>query len=657
MSTCYLRQAQREVKEHEGTGKGGDGLGMYEAAVEAALRAEAKSAGERWQVSQMSAYIEVVSTWTKLIRQPSFILADILFSRQQYILAGLHLRHAMALPSFITATPQERSLLSSFSDRIALHTQQLRQSFAEQEQGTTDVHRSKRRSSERAGPELDRSASVISKLSPDILLRVVEVGRVDDPGLPERLSGVCRRIRQILVGQPGVWQKLDIGGKPHLELRVKTYLERCDGDKGLSATGLKELRIRESYKWEDPAAIGRILAPHAGYIERLEVVAKDPVGLLFWLRGSMAHLRYLTIRCSSQEKYLSMKSLHFGLLPAGSGQLEEVDIEAVRYQGEDAPGGENISWVENPRIQLANLKVLRLQECWTFGAYDDLLVLLRSALILREVYIGAFYWHPDTEGSAETGKPRTLIRLEHLKKWSCQPDEMEDQFDHIGLFRAISAPSLTHLDLLIPDRDSAGVLQAEGLRDALPHLLELTIRHADLQADSGIPFAEALQPLSALRYLHLHDCENTGENFYRPFTANTTPPLLPNLVALAISEDPHVQAATLRSLVESRVPHADRSVQSVAGLLAIRSRRLANPDPLPFAASQQPPSSSDTSAMAGIPPPRLRWLSISDCKGVDPMDSLIYPYLELSLDYYKCSSDKPPGAGRGMWDRWMQDMA
>lgn len=568
-------------------------------------------------------------------------------------------------PKFQKATPEQRAAVKKLSELVSNDMHFLRQRNKGREEASAVERDIELETRVKRGMRFDHL------LAPDVFLRIVEVARDTDPRLATRMSGVCRRWRDVLVPQRGVWQRLILGKGSYVPLKVKTYLNRCESGEGEEITGLKELRITERFDINLADEVGRLVEPHAEFIQHLRIES-SPGAIKIILRHfvrSMRSLRTLTIRVTGVEtgNILLIDRLDLDLLTRTATSLEEVDLTGIEFNGPDyshpeiPPRGNPTLWVRNPAKQLAHLALMRLTDSRIHSSTGNLLTLLQDTPAIKEVHLTNVVSYSSTVPSASGIAPAPVeegeeLRLKSLETWVAHSKHGRNVSRDL-LPTSILAPNLLSLEYEVAGAGMSAteMLRSPAIREALPKLRSLSLGKTAIPGD----FIDVLQEMTSLEFLNLAH-GSVSAPFFEALASGATkePRLLPNLIAISLAGNLELRAPVLRDFVNSRLPWCECIPLPAAKAVPAKRSMFAPSSSKSSSQSEgNVPPAPQSTPMPGAPPPaRLRWLNIDQCESVD---ALLFPALRERLGFvshWMGAPDEERIRGKGKWD-WELDLS
>ncbi|OWT36426.1 hypothetical protein C362_06124 [Cryptococcus neoformans Bt1] len=502
-------------------------------------------------------------------------------------------------------------------------------------------------------------------LSRDILLTIAEHGMADHPGFIFRMAGVCKQWRETLLNQPSLWNTI-ILGRTRMEQKVTLFIQRSRGR-------IKEVKITRYLDQFLAGQIGMSLAPYMPSVERLTVHApyRINVNLFVQWRGLLRNVEYLSLSHVDSEATLRKNFTH-DLLPPGPSQLRHLDISKFVCGLEDHTGPENDS-IYTPLKQVETVSIRSTDIFLPLDSAEETLLSTFPAATSIEL-IGNRY-----VDSSRGGHP-VVAELPNLRSYTNNKVSS-------NVFKTIRVPSLQDLSVESLRASSLKTwLSAPGLATCLT-----TLRSLDISCTSftDTDVLSALAFLPGLQFLNVSACplSNTFlEGLARRPADSDQENLCPKLIALSIAINDQITGGPLTRFVRSRVAGSaglassssdlDTNTQSQGKTTQTALKKNMSSSFRPSARSAfgrptKPPSvrtGSDQSISSTLPQsqtctpsqpsssssstlPKITWLNLDHCKGIDPSAiSYIRKYVKF-VGYSFAAHDGDRIAGKGKW-RW-----
>lgn len=463
----------------------------------------------------------------------------------------------------------------------------------------TDEHRRQTLIETARRQALKAKSNYIHLLPRDVLMCIA------DQGVAVRMGMVCKDWRESVCSQPGLWSCLTFGmGRSVMKARM--WMERSQG-------WIRELTFTADFDVSKTEELVGVLKGCLGGVEILTITGSESTGtgtVVNALRGRFSHLRKLVVRNRPNgKKGQIFSSLYLDLLVNGAKGLRHIEIGDVRLDMSN-PGNRSDSNLhstpvtETPPDTLDQLDTIRLNNCSIVSSRESLVDVLRRCPAIRDVSLTNSYWvGPYHPGSSQ--EVMLSLELPNLEKYA-GPRHLE-----VVSFERIRAPRLMSLDLA-GYHNVLNEIRAPGLLLARPNLTSLDIGASSVDQEHLL---DVLADLPKLRFLNVSYCGL--DNGFIEALARTDNPLLPQLTALSIAGNETIRPATVRDLVNSRLPPSlqFRHPQSAKTIKRVSSFLPSQPNQLPTATPILNPVISQSNSQANLR--NLTWLNLDHCQQID----------------------------------------
>lgn len=475
-------------------------------------------------------------------------------------------------------------------------------------------------------------SNYIHLLPRDVLVSIAE------QGVAVKMGMVCKKWREVVCSQPGLWNTLSIG-KGRAVAKAKIWMERSQGR-------IKQLKIEEGF---DASCRTQLLVEVLGeclrQVKSLILILKEPKGVLEELQGRFGQLRQLVLKLDKNggQAHRNRPALpDLRLSPPFAHSLRHVELEdfcvnlPLRYPTHQ-PGAR---WI------LASAEILRMSGCTIEGDRGEPIDVMQLSPAALEIEFSHTHWRNPTQASQPVQEEK-MLEHKSLTSYKETGEITTIRFKHL------KTPNLTSLDFGSSNFPSnVGVLNqilAPGLALALPNLSSLDIGRCALEQ---VRLLAVLACLPRLKFLNVSFCCLDNAFLAALERKDGQEDLLPHLTALSIAGNNTITAGAVKDLVDSRLPPALRRIPQ------IRAPPKRTSSFLPSAPSQsQPvtstPSESDPSPSSTQSPlPSITWLNLDSCERIDHAAArfLLKRVRFVSNVFGAIAYDRVRGKGAWAWD-------